>query len=170
MKRGRGDDKPADESFETRLINLIVKVGDKNVQNLSSHLDGLSRALEGDLALHRSLITDTVFDILKNAHVIRPDTQPNVVVCWGGHSIGRTEYEYTKEVGYQLGLRGCDIATGCGTTGAMKGPLKGAAIGHATALAVARRARVAEHTLRRARACPHTQDDLLYPPTAPVAI
>ena len=75
-------------------------------------------------------ITDTVFDILKNAHVIRPDTQPNVVVCWGSHSIGRTEYEYTKEVGYQLGLRGCDIATGCGT-GAMKGPMKGAAIGHA---------------------------------------
>ena len=45
-----------------------------------------------------------------------------------------------------------------------------AAIGHATALAVARRARVAEHTLRRTRAGPHTQDDLLYPPTAPVAI
>ena len=39
-----------------------------------------------------------------------------------------------------------------------------AAIGHATALA--RRARVAEHTLRRTRAGPHTQDDLLYPPTA----
>ena len=75
-------------------------------------------------------ITDTVFDMLKNAHVIRPDAQPNVVVCWGGHSIGRTEYEYTKEVGYQLGLRGCDIATGCGI-GAMKGPMKGAAIGHA---------------------------------------
>ena len=45
-----------------------------------------------------------------------------------------------------------------------------AAIGHATALAVARRARVAEHTLRRTRVCPHTDDDLLYPPTAPVAI
>ena len=47
-----------------------------------------------------------------------------------------------------------------------------AAIGHATALAVARRARVAEHTLRRTHAGPHTQDDLplLYPPTAPVAI
>ena len=45
-----------------------------------------------------------------------------------------------------------------------------AAIGHATALAVARRARVAEHTLRRTRAGPHTQDDLLYPTTAPVAI
>ena len=45
-----------------------------------------------------------------------------------------------------------------------------AAIGHATALAVARRARVAELTLRRNRVRSHTQDDLLYPHTAPVAI
>jgi hypothetical protein len=52
------------------------------------------------------------------------------VVCWGGHSITRCEYEYTKEVGYQLGLRGLDICTGCGP-GAMKGPMKGAAVGHA---------------------------------------
>ena len=34
------------------------------------------------------------------------------------------------DVGYQLGLRGLDICTGCGD-GAMKGPMKGAAIGHA---------------------------------------
>ena len=45
-----------------------------------------------------------------------------------------------------------------------------AAIGHATALAVARRTRVAEHALRRDRPSQHTQDDLLYPPTAPVAL
>ena len=45
-----------------------------------------------------------------------------------------------------------------------------AAVSHATALAAARRARVAEHALRRTRAGPHTQDDLLYPPTAPVAV
>ena len=38
-----------------------------------------------------------------------------------------------------------------------------AAIGHDTALAVARRARVAEHTLRRKRAGLHPQDDLLHP-------
>ena len=45
-----------------------------------------------------------------------------------------------------------------------------AAIGHATALAVARRARVAEHALRRTRVCPRAHDDdLLYPPTHPVA-
>ncbi len=58
-----------------------------------------------------------------------PDVRPNLVVCWGGHSISRVEYEYTKEVGYHLGLRGLDICTGCGP-GAMKGPMKGAAIGH----------------------------------------
>jgi hypothetical protein len=53
-----------------------------------------------------------------------------MVVCWGGHSISRGEYDYTKEVGYELGLRALDICTGCGN-GAMKGPMKGAAIGHA---------------------------------------
>ncbi len=57
-------------------------------------------------------------------------SDPNLVVCWGGHSIAREEYMYTKEVGYQLGLRGLDICTGCGP-GAMKGPMKGATIAHA---------------------------------------
>jgi predicted Rossmann-fold nucleotide-binding protein len=33
-------------------------------------------------------------------------------------------------VGYQLGLRGLEICTGCGP-GAMKGPMKGATIAHA---------------------------------------
>ena len=75
-------------------------------------------------------ITEVVFDILRNANIVQPNLRPDLVVCWGGHSIDRVEYEYTKEVGYQLGLRGLNIATGCGP-GAMKGPMKGAAIGHA---------------------------------------
>jgi predicted Rossmann-fold nucleotide-binding protein len=75
-------------------------------------------------------ITDTVFHILRNANVLRGDEQPDLVVCWGGHTIARHEYDYTKLVGYELGLRGLDICTGCGP-GAMKGPMKGAAIGHA---------------------------------------
>ena len=74
-------------------------------------------------------ITDRVFRILRNAGVVQPDLQPNLAVCWGGHSIDRHEYEYSKLVGYYLGLRGIDIATGCGV-GAMKGPMKGAVIGH----------------------------------------
>lgn len=75
-------------------------------------------------------ITDAVFHILRNAGVLRPRVEPNLVVCWGGHSIQREEYEYTKSVGYQLGLRGLNICTGCGP-GAMKGPMKGATIAHA---------------------------------------
>ncbi len=75
-------------------------------------------------------ITDAVFRILRNAEIVRGDVQPNMVVCWGGHSISRQEYDYSKEVGYQLGLRGLNIITGCGI-GAMKGPMKGAAVGHA---------------------------------------
>ena len=74
--------------------------------------------------------THVVFDILRNAEVILPETEPNLVTCWGGHSINSTEYQYTKEVGYQLGLREFNICTGCGP-GAMKGPMKGATIGHA---------------------------------------
>src|SRR5690554_1894070 len=75
-------------------------------------------------------LTHVVFDILRNAQVVQPSLDPNVIVCWGGHSISEVEYKYTKEVGYQLGLRGLNICTGCGP-GAMKGPMKGATIGHA---------------------------------------
>ncbi|MEQ1638353.1 MAG: nucleotide 5'-monophosphate nucleosidase PpnN [Methylococcales bacterium] len=75
-------------------------------------------------------ITNAVFHILRNANILRPRLNPNLVVCWGGHSISRNEYKYTKQVGHELGLRGLDICTGCGP-GAMKGPMKGATIGHA---------------------------------------
>jgi pyrimidine/purine-5'-nucleotide nucleosidase len=74
-------------------------------------------------------ITDAVFRLLRNARILQP-SEPNLVVCWGGHSINRDEYQYTKDVGYELGLRGLDICTGCGP-GAMKGPMKGATIAHA---------------------------------------
>lgn len=75
-------------------------------------------------------ITNAVFHILRNASILQPDPNPNLVVCWGGHSILREEYEYTKEVGHEMGLRDLDVCTGCGP-GAMKGPMKGATIAHA---------------------------------------
>jgi len=71
-----------------------------------------------------------VFHILRNARILDYKAKPNLVVCWGGHSISTEEYQYTKKVGYELGLRGMDVCTGCGP-GAMKGPMKGATIGHA---------------------------------------
>jgi len=75
-------------------------------------------------------LTDMVFKTLRHAKALRPRKRPNLIVCWGGHSISKVEYDYSKEVGYRLGLRGLDICTGCGI-GAMKGPMKGAAIAHA---------------------------------------
>lgn len=74
-------------------------------------------------------ITNAVFHILRNARVLEHKIRPNLIVCWGGHSIDSVEYDYTKKVGYELGLRGMDVCTGCGP-GAMKGPMKGASIGH----------------------------------------
>lgn len=75
-------------------------------------------------------ITDYVFHFLRNAKMMCPGESPRIVVCWGGHSIGKVEYKYTKDVGHELGLRGLDVCTGCGP-GAMKGPMKGATIAHA---------------------------------------
>ncbi|KJY83755.1 LOG family protein [Vibrio galatheae] len=77
-----------------------------------------------------SHITNLVFGILRNAGALTPGIEPNLVVCWGGHSINPVEYQYTREVGNELGLRELNICTGCGP-GAMEGPMKGAAIGHA---------------------------------------
>jgi pyrimidine/purine-5'-nucleotide nucleosidase len=74
-------------------------------------------------------ITNAVFHVLRNAGVLKTGVEPNIVVCWGGHSISRNEYDYTKKVGYELGLRKLNVCTGCGA-GAMKGPMKGATIGH----------------------------------------
>lgn len=75
-------------------------------------------------------ITNTVFELLRNARLLDTRGELNLAVCWGGHSVPDQEYDYSKEVGYQLGLRNFNICTGCGP-GAMKGPMKGATIGHA---------------------------------------
>ncbi|MBT8106506.1 MAG: LOG family protein [Woeseiaceae bacterium] len=75
-------------------------------------------------------ITNAVFHIVRNARLLKLPATANLVVCWGGHAISREEYDYSKRVGYELGLRGLNVCTGCGP-GAMKGPMKGATIGHA---------------------------------------
>ena len=75
-------------------------------------------------------ITDYVFHLLRNARTLHPGAEPNIAVCWGGHSISSEEYQYSKRVGHELGLRNLNICTGCGP-GVMKGPMKGATIAHA---------------------------------------
>ncbi len=104
-----------------QLFSVVRDLIYINDEVLSSDLFDLS-ASEG--------ITNAVFHILRNAQVFHADEEPNLVVCWGGHAISREEYDYSKTVGYELGLRKFDVCTGCGD-GAMKGPMKGAALGHA---------------------------------------
>ncbi|HWR87169.1 MAG TPA: pyrimidine/purine nucleosidase domain-containing protein, partial [Acidiferrobacterales bacterium] len=132
---------------EERGIQLEVKgapatafVDGQMIKGIGEHLFAVLRDLVyvsdeimGNPAIDletSSGITNAVFHILRNADILRPLTDPKLVVCWGGHSISRGEYDYSKLIGYQLGLRGLDICTGCGP-GAMKGPMKGATIGHA---------------------------------------
>ncbi|KLU14365.1 MULTISPECIES: nucleotide 5'-monophosphate nucleosidase PpnN [Xenorhabdus] len=75
-------------------------------------------------------ITNTIFSILRNANALHISEDPNMIVCWGGHSINEKEYLYGRKVGNELGLRELNICTGCGP-GAMEAPMKGAAVGHA---------------------------------------
>src|SRR5690606_41670027 len=42
-------------------------------------------------------VTDAVFHMLRNAALLQPGRDPNLVVCWGGHSISRGEYDYRSE-------------------------------------------------------------------------
>jgi predicted Rossmann-fold nucleotide-binding protein len=125
--------------LELKNAPAIAFVDGKMIRGINEHLfavlrdviyvsDEISGNPNFDLNT-RDGITNAVFHILRNAEILRPGFEPNLVVCWGGHSISRHEYDYTKEVGYQMGLRGLDICTGCGP-GAMKGPMKGATIGH----------------------------------------
>ncbi|UCH53256.1 MAG: LOG family protein [Pseudomonadota bacterium] len=132
---------------EERGIQLEVKgapatafVDGHMIKGIAEHLFAVLRdvvyvsdEIKGNAAIDLDSshgITNAVFHILRNANILRPLMDPRLVVCWGGHSIGRVEYDYSKVVGYELGLRGMDICTGCGP-GAMKGPMKGATIGHA---------------------------------------
>ncbi|WP_051301844.1 nucleotide 5'-monophosphate nucleosidase PpnN [Sedimenticola selenatireducens] len=113
-------------------------VDDQLIEGIRYHLFSILRDilyLHDTTSNHKQIapnmqISHEIFYRLRHAGAFHPGKRPNTVVCWGGHAIPAEEYDYTKEIGYHLGLRGIDICTGCGA-GAMKGPMKGAAIAHA---------------------------------------
>ncbi|THA22350.1 LOG family protein [Histophilus somni] len=115
-------------------------VDNKMIKNIQYHLFAVLRDILFVNVLNQRInpcdiqdskhITNQVFSILRNAKAFTNGEQPNLVVCWGGHSINQIEYQYCRAVGLELGLRELNIITGCGT-GAMEAPMKGAAIGHA---------------------------------------
>ncbi len=120
---------PAEAFVDGRIIVGVAELLFAVVRDIAYTASEIQNSGQFDLDKPED-ITNAVFEILRNARALRSHIDPNLVVCWGGHSIPREEYLYTKDVGYQLGLRGLDICTGCGP-GAMKGPMKGATIAHA---------------------------------------
>jgi pyrimidine/purine-5'-nucleotide nucleosidase len=120
---------PATAFVDGELIRGVAELLFAVVRDIAYTATEVNGSNKFDLTTSDGL-TGAVFEILRNARVLRSHQDPNLIVCWGGHSIGREEYVYTKAVGYELGLRKLDICTGCGP-GAMKGPMKGATIAHA---------------------------------------
>jgi len=124
---------PPDEAFvDGRLIrsiqaNLFAVLRDILFVNGQIVSAGHHQNLNLNNSVH---ITNLIFSIMRNARGLHVGEAPNMIVCWGGHSISETEYLYARKVGSQLGLRELNICTGCGP-GAMEAPMKGAAVGHA---------------------------------------
>ncbi|MFD1805594.1 nucleotide 5'-monophosphate nucleosidase PpnN [Pasteurella oralis] len=115
-------------------------VDERMIRNIQYHLfavlrdilfvNVMSQRLNPDNIQDSKHITNLVFSILRNAKALPVGEHPNLVVCWGGHSINQIEYQYCRAVGTELGYRELNIITGCGP-GVMEAPMKGAAIGHA---------------------------------------
>ena len=106
------------------------------IETIHDHLFSVLRDLlhSRDLGRHLDQLTgpdsaDLVFQILRNAKVLQSDRELSRIVCWGGHSVSKPEYDYAQAVGQELGLRRFDICTGCGS-GAMKGSMRGAFYAH----------------------------------------
>ncbi len=124
---------PPEEAFvDGRIIrslqaNLFAVLRDILFVSGQIDLAGRFQRLNLEDSTH---ITNLVFSILRNARALHVGEAPNMVVCWGGHSINEGEYLYARKVGNELGLRELNICTGCGP-GAMEAPMKGAAVGHA---------------------------------------
>lgn len=133
----------SDSSIQLQLLHPPQQalVDGQLIRTLHEHLFALLRdllffplqrvaAADEESRLTSQQITHLVFSRLRHAQVLTATEPSDLVICWGGHAIQPTEYQYAQQVGYELGLRALHIATGCGP-GAMEAPMKGAARGHA---------------------------------------
>lgn len=120
-------DKKIIRSIQANLFAVL-----RDILFLNSQISAIKHLVPNDKLEkeHSYYITNLVFSILRNANALHVGEEPNLIVCWGGHSINESEYYYARQVGMQLGLRELNICTGCGP-GIMEAPMKGAAVGHA---------------------------------------
>ncbi len=116
-------------SLQRHLYSVL-----RDIVQISIYQDGMHQLIDnaaahGQEVNRQELITNGIFHILRNAGVLHSNAEPNIAVCWGGHSISKEEYDYAYKVGVELGLRKVDICTGCGP-GIMEAPMKGSLMGH----------------------------------------
>ena len=109
-------------------INLYAVLRDIIRMSPVSPRHILPTGMDENSLSHGKMITNIIFSILRSAQIMVAGKNPNTVVCWGGHSISKAEYDYAYSVGVQLGLRKFDICTGCGP-GVMEAPMVGANFG-----------------------------------------
>ncbi|WP_031578618.1 nucleotide 5'-monophosphate nucleosidase PpnN [Ruminobacter sp. RM87] len=109
-------------------INLYAVLRDIIRMSTLSPRHILPTGMDENALSHGKMITNVIFSILRSAQILVAGKNPNTVVCWGGHSISKAEYDYAYNVGVQLGLRKFDICTGCGP-GVMEAPMVGANFG-----------------------------------------
>lgn len=116
------------ETLQHHLYSVL-----RDIVQINVYQDQLSQLMASSPAAKhltkQELITNGIFQILRNANALHSSREPNIAVCWGGHSIPQDEYDYAYQVGVALGLRKIDICTGCGP-GIMEAPMKGSLIGH----------------------------------------
>ncbi|CAM3627622.1 nucleotide 5'-monophosphate nucleosidase PpnN [Paraphotobacterium marinum] len=125
--------------FKIELINpplfafidgLIIKSIQENLFSVLRDLIYLNNLIKLEkISLSSQETTNLIFNMCRNASILKQGHPPKLAVCWGGHSINEIEYEYCKNLGFALGLRKIHICTGCGP-GAMEAPMKGVAVGH----------------------------------------
>src|SRR3546814_9317515 len=69
-----------------RGINELLVAVVRDIVYVSTQLEQVGF----DLDLSAGL-TQGVFEILRNARILKPQVDPNLVVCWGGHSLSRED-------------------------------------------------------------------------------
>ena len=87
---------PATAFVDGKIIEGVREQLSSLIRDLVYYDSEIKAMPQHDLGSSRG-ITNAVFEILRNAGAMRPQIDPNLVVCWGGHSIGPVEYDYTKE-------------------------------------------------------------------------
>ena len=106
----------AEQSRAVLRESLLMAMCIRDMMQGNSKLADIGRVEE-------SPVSYTHLSILRNARALHVGEAPNMVVCWGGHSINENEYLYARRVGNQLGqmcIRDSHSGSPCNNTTLMR--------------------------------------------------